>query len=97
MSLLITGAFGLLGQKLMKFFPNALHPSHDSLDIVDKNLVSKYIKENNVTQIIHTAAITSIRKCDEEILMMAILFTLVLLVFLVGKKKCMMNMPLLIL
>lgn len=66
MSLLITGAFGLLGQKLMKFFPNALHPSHDSLDIVDKNLVSKYIKENNVTQIIHAAAITSIRKCDEE-------------------------------
>jgi dTDP-4-dehydrorhamnose reductase len=66
MALLLTGGSGLLGQKLTQFLPNFLSPTHETLDITDKNMISKYIEENNVDKIIHTAAITSIRKCDDD-------------------------------
>ena len=66
MSILITGGSGLLGDELKKLIPECLTPSHDSLDITNKNLVSKFIKDNCIKKIIHTAAITSIRKCDDE-------------------------------
>ena len=66
MTLLLTGGSGLLGQKLLQLLPNSLSPTHETLDITDKNMISQYIEENNVDKIIHTAAITSIRKCDNE-------------------------------
>jgi dTDP-4-dehydrorhamnose reductase len=66
MTLLLTGGSGLLGQKLKDFLPDSLSPTHETLDITDKNLVSNYIQENNINKIIHTAAITSIRVCDDD-------------------------------
>ena len=66
MSILLTGGSGLLGTKLKEIFPECISPTHNSLDIVDKNAICKFVKENNVDKIIHTAAVTSIRKCDKN-------------------------------
>jgi dTDP-4-dehydrorhamnose reductase len=62
----ITGGTGKLGRELIKVFPNSLHPSHNELDITDGNAVRNFIKENLPDVVIHTAAITSVRRCEEE-------------------------------
>jgi dTDP-4-dehydrorhamnose reductase len=66
MAILLTGGSGLLGEKLRRSFPNCLTPTHEELDITDFDKVTDYIKKNNVDQIIHTAALTSIRLCEEQ-------------------------------
>lgn len=66
MTILLTGSSGLLGTELKKYFPNCLSPLHDELDITDFNAVKNFIKKNNVEQIIHTAAQTSIRQCEDK-------------------------------
>ena len=66
MRILITGSRGILGKELMKIFPNALGPSHETFDITDREQVFEFIKLNNFDIIIHTAAVTSVRKCEEE-------------------------------
>lgn len=65
-TILITGSTGSLGTELKKLFPQAICPTHKELDIKDKNSVLDFFKENNFNTIIHTAAITSIRECDEN-------------------------------
>jgi dTDP-4-dehydrorhamnose reductase len=62
----ITGGTGKLGRELVKIFPNSLHPTHSELDITDKVAVYDFIKKNIPEIIIHTAAITSVRRCEEE-------------------------------
>jgi dTDP-4-dehydrorhamnose reductase len=62
----ITGGTGKLGKELIKIFPNSLHPTHSELDITDKVAVHNFIKKNLPEIIIHTAAITSVRLCEEE-------------------------------
>jgi dTDP-4-dehydrorhamnose reductase len=66
MTLLLTGGNGLLGNELRKYFPNCLSPSHNELDITDFNAVNDFIKKNDVKQIIHAAAQTSIRLCEDK-------------------------------
>ncbi len=66
MTTLITGSAGVLGSELKKKFANALTPSHKELDITKKEQVFGYLKENGIDLIIHAAAITSVRKCEEE-------------------------------
>jgi len=66
MTTLVTGSTGALGSELKKKFVNALTPSHKELDITKKEQVFDYLKENGVDLIIHAAAITSVRKCEEE-------------------------------
>jgi dTDP-4-dehydrorhamnose reductase len=56
---LITGSSGALGSELKKKFQNAITPNHNELDITKKNEVLKFV-------IIHTAAMTSVRKCEAE-------------------------------
>jgi len=63
---LITGSTGALGTELKKIFPNALAPGHEELDITDKEKAIKFLKENRVELVIHAAAITSVRKCEQE-------------------------------
>ena len=64
--LLITGASGKLGREIAKVFPYAFTPSHEELDITDLLLVDDYLKRNKIESIIHCAALTSVRLCDEE-------------------------------
>jgi dTDP-4-dehydrorhamnose reductase len=66
MRILITGSRGILGQELMKIFTTALGSSRDTLDVTNRDNVFDFVKSNNFDLIIHTAAITSVRTCEEK-------------------------------
>jgi dTDP-4-dehydrorhamnose reductase len=66
MVVLITGGTGALGKELQKIFPENISPNHEELDITDKKQVKKIFQQNEIDTIIHTAAITKIRKCEED-------------------------------
>ncbi|MCI4432992.1 MAG: NAD(P)-dependent oxidoreductase [Nitrosopumilus sp.] len=66
MDILITGSTGALGTELKKRFPGALTPNHKELDITNRGQVVDFFKKNKIDSVIHTAAITSVRKCEEE-------------------------------
>jgi len=66
MTILITGGTGALGNELKNLFPNALFPSHNELDITNKKMISDFFINNDIDIIIHTAAITSVRLCEEN-------------------------------
>jgi dTDP-4-dehydrorhamnose reductase len=62
----ITGGYGNLGKELVKVFPNALAPSHAELDIASREDVFKFIEKHKPKIIIHAAALTGVRECDED-------------------------------
>ncbi|HGJ66026.1 MAG: SDR family oxidoreductase [Candidatus Bathyarchaeota archaeon] len=66
MKLLVTGASGKLGRELIKVFPDSYHPVHEQLEITDRPRVFDFVKENLPEAIIHCAAITGIRECEEN-------------------------------
>ena len=66
MTILITGGTGALGNELKNLFTNDLFPSHNELDITNKKMVSDFFTNNDIDTIIHTAAITSVRLCEEN-------------------------------
>lgn len=66
MKILITGSSGALGSELKKKFPNAITPNHNELDITNKEKVIDFFEKKKIDIVIHTAAITSVRKCEEE-------------------------------
>jgi dTDP-4-dehydrorhamnose reductase len=66
LNVLITGGSGKLGRELIKVFPYSLHPTTAELDITDKDAVYKFIKEHLPDLLIHCAAITDIRRCEEN-------------------------------
>ncbi|MCA9827185.1 MAG: NAD(P)-dependent oxidoreductase [Nitrosopumilus sp.] len=66
MKILITGSSGVLGSELKKKLPDALTPNHIKLDITNKEEIIDFFKKEKIDIVIHTAAITSVRKCEEE-------------------------------
>jgi len=64
--LFVTGSRGKLGRQLVKVFHNALAPTHKELDITDKEAVFDFIERNKPETIIHCAALTGIRQCEDE-------------------------------
>ena len=66
MVILITGGSGSLGSELQNILPESLSPAREDLDITNKEQVLNYFKNHSIDQIIHTAAITSIRLCEEN-------------------------------
>jgi len=66
MTLLITGGTGRLGSELVKLFPDCLSPTHDELDITIEKEIRKYVCSHRVNEVIHCAAITDIRFCEEH-------------------------------
>jgi len=64
--ILITGGNGKLGKALMKLFPDSLHPSHAELDLANRNAVIDYITRQKPQLIIHAAALTGIRECEDD-------------------------------
>lgn len=64
--ILITGSRGALGSELKKKFPDAITPDHEALDITNKEKVMEFFKDRKIDVVIHAAAITSVRKCEEE-------------------------------
>jgi len=63
---LVTGGSGSLGSELQKIFPDCLSPSSKDLDITNKESIENYLKNHDIDIIIHTAAITSVRLCEEN-------------------------------
>ena len=66
MVVLITGGTGSLGIELQKIFTENISPTHRELDITNKEQVKKIFQQNKIDTIIHTAAITKVRKCEED-------------------------------
>ena len=66
MATLITGGAGALGTELKKLFSNSLAPTRQELDITNRKEVFDYIKNNDIDTIIHTAALTNVRSCEEN-------------------------------
>jgi dTDP-4-dehydrorhamnose reductase len=66
MSTLITGSTGKLGRELIKVFPTSLRPTHKEFDITDKTQVYNYIRKNKPRTVIHCAALTGIRECEQN-------------------------------
>lgn len=64
--ILITGSSGVLGSELKKKLPDALTPNHIKLDITNKEEITDFFKKEKIDIVIHAAAITSVRKCEEE-------------------------------
>lgn len=66
MKTFLTGSTGKLGSNLLKIFPSAVAPTHKELDITDKNSVIGFIEELKPDLVIHTAALTGIRECQNN-------------------------------
>jgi dTDP-4-dehydrorhamnose reductase len=64
--MLITGGTGNLGRELVKIFPTSLHPTHSEFDITDEKHVSEHISKVRPDKLIHSAALTDIRQCDND-------------------------------
>jgi dTDP-4-dehydrorhamnose reductase len=66
MVVLITGGTGSLGIELQKVFPENISPTHEELDVTNKKQVKKIFQQNKIDTVIHTAAITKVRKCEDD-------------------------------
>lgn len=64
--MLITGGTGNLGRELVKVFLRSAHPTHGELDIVDEKSVLEYIRKIRPDELIHSAALTGIRRCEND-------------------------------
>lgn len=64
--IMITGSTGKLGRELLKVFPSFLAPTHKELDITDKKAVFRYIEDHKPDLLIHCAALTGIRECEDN-------------------------------
>jgi dTDP-4-dehydrorhamnose reductase len=65
MTILITGGGGNLGNEVVKLFKGALVPSSGELDIRDREKVFAYIREHRPEVVLHMAALTGIRECED--------------------------------
>ena len=66
MTILITGVTGALGSELKKIYPNSISPSHEDLDICNLTSVKEFFNNNKIDIVIHTAALTTVRGCEEN-------------------------------
>ena len=66
MTILITGGTGELGSQLKLLFPDSISPSHRDFDICDLASVKNIFNNNKIDAVIHCAAFTSVRGCEEN-------------------------------
>lgn len=63
---LITGCSGALGTELKKIYADALFPTHQELDVSNRNRTLNYFQKNDIDVVIHAAARTGIRQSEEN-------------------------------
>lgn len=66
MTILITGVTGELGSQLKILFPDSISPSHQDFDICDLTSVKNIFNNEKIDAVIHSAAFTSVRGCEEN-------------------------------
>ena len=66
MPTLVTGASGTLGRAFAALLPDALTPSSAEMDVRSEARVLEYVSDNRVDRVIHCAALTSLRECEEH-------------------------------
>ena len=66
MTILITGVTGELGSQLKILFPDSISPLHKDFDICDLASVKNIFSNNKIDTVIHCAAFTSVRGCEEN-------------------------------
>jgi len=66
MKVCMTGSTGKLGKELVKVYPDSLQPTHRELDVTDEKSVFDFIKNERPEIVIHCAALTGIRECEEN-------------------------------
>ena len=66
MTVLITGGSGALGKELQKIFIENISPTHKELDITNKKEIKHFFQQYEIDAVIHTAAITKVRICEED-------------------------------
>ena len=66
MKILLTGGNGVLGQAIQKRIPNWIATNKSELDITNKQNILDFVKLHKIDTIIHAAALTSIRNCEEN-------------------------------
>jgi len=66
MKILITGASGRLGKELIKIYPEALTPTIQEMDLLNLDSIDEFILKHKPDIVIHLAALTDIRKCEED-------------------------------
>ncbi len=64
--ILVTGGSGRLGSALKIVFPDALFPTRSELDLLSSDSVGDFVSKSKPSVIIHAAAMTSIRECEEK-------------------------------
>ena len=66
MTILITGVTGALGSELKSILPESISPTHRDLDICNFNSVHNFFDNKKIDTVIHTAALTTVRGCEEN-------------------------------
>tara|TARA_Y100000310_G_scaffold167546_2_gene167415 strand:- start:55777 stop:56532 length:756 start_codon:yes stop_codon:yes gene_type:complete len=66
--ILLTGGTGNLGSAILKsrIFQNILSPTHEELNISDKEEVSEFFKKNEIDAVIHCAAFTNLKEAEKN-------------------------------
>lgn len=66
MNILLTGGGGTLGKEIIKRIPNCIVTSRNQLDIRNRENVFNFINTHKINSVIHSAALTSIRECENN-------------------------------
>src|SRR3990167_2757425 len=64
--ILFTGGSGLLGSEFKKLAPKWLYPTHQEFDVTDYQAMKKYLRDKNISSIVHAAAFISPPKVDQN-------------------------------
>ena len=65
-NILLLGGTGTLGSQIIKskIFLNLKYPTKNKLNILNKKKIEKYLVINNISLIIHCAALARVKKCE---------------------------------
>ncbi|MFX1277696.1 MAG: sugar nucleotide-binding protein, partial [Promethearchaeota archaeon] len=64
--ILFTGGSGLLGGEIKKLLPDVNYPSSSEFNVINFNQMDDYLKNLDITLIIHAAAFTSPPRIDQN-------------------------------